>query len=346
MRKSVHIFRFSLFLILWITACAPVPPAPTSTPISTKSSTPTIAITPTQLTDAQLYLFDAIDLIQNNALNRDQVDWRHIREVAARSAKGARTPAETYNMIKFILSKLNDHHSHFLTPDEANQWDNSTVEDSPAPDGKLLEKRIGYIAVYTFEPIAEDQVNQYADNIQKILIDLDKQSVCGWIVNLREDNGGNMWPMIAGLGALIGEGEIGAYKDSTGHITKWYYRDGKSWMENNYGAKVSHPDFILDPEKTPVAVLIGSQTASSGESTAISFRGRPNTRFFGWPSAGYTTSNSIFLLPDGAVILLATAVEMDRTGQVYNEKIIPDVQTSHPQEDAIDWLLAQPACNQ
>lgn len=352
MKQPVQMIWLSLFVIGLITACAPVPPISTLTPTSTiyptptKTPTPMIESTPTQLSDAQLYLFDAIDIIQKNALNSKNVDWEHMREIASRSTKDAQTPADTYNVIKFILTELGDRHSHFLTPTEANQWGNSAVENYLAPDGKLLKKRIGYIALYEFGSIAQDQVNQYADNIQKILIELDKQSVCGWIVDLREDNGGNMWPMIAGLGALIGEGELGSTKDTSGQVVRWFYHDGQSWLENIPGAAVSHPEFLLDPKKTPVAVLIGSQTASSGESTAIAFQGRPNTRSFGWPSSGFTTSNRAFLLRDGAVILLSTAVVLDRTGKEYDGKLIPDAETARPLEDAEAWLLAQPACNQ
>ena len=90
--------------------------------------------------------------------------------------------------------------------------------------------------------------------------------------------------------------------------------------------------------------MIGPQTASAGEATAISFRGRPNTRFFGTASYGLTTGNEGFPLSDGAIILLTTVVELDRTGQEYGEKILPDVVTSNPESDASEWLLAQPAC--
>jgi hypothetical protein len=49
-------------------------------------------------------------------------------------------------------------------------------------------------------------------------------------------------------------------------------------------------------------------------------------------------------LSDGAVIILTTVIELDRTGQEYGDSITPDVTTSNPESDATDWLLAQPAC--
>jgi C-terminal processing protease CtpA/Prc len=152
--------------------------------------------------------------------------------------------------------------------------------------------------------------------------------------------------MIAGLGALTGEGKLGGFKNVQGQILDWSYRDGQSWIGNTPYAKVSHPEFILNPDEIPVAVLIGSQTASSGEATAISFHGRPNTQFFGRPSHGLTTSNQPYLLSDGAVIMITSSIEVDRNGQEFGGSIDPDVVTSKPEQDAVQWLLTQPVCSQ
>ena len=37
----------------------------------------------------------------------------------------------------------------------------------------------------------------------------DRPGLIGWIVDLRTDGGGNMWPMMAGLGPILGEGIMG-----------------------------------------------------------------------------------------------------------------------------------------
>jgi C-terminal processing protease CtpA/Prc len=105
-------------------------------------------------------------------------------------------------------------------------------------------------------------------------------------------------------------------------------------------------------ESANVAVLTGPRTASSGEAVTISFIGRPRTRSFGLPTAGLSTANATMTLPDGAMILLTTAVEADRTGKRYGEKLAPDEvlpaaasgATDDPQLDrAVAWLKSQ-AC--
>lgn len=348
MKKSLKTIRAIVLLALLITACAPATPVPTPTqvpPTLVLSATPAFAPLPTLVSDVQQYLSDALDIIQNNALNSNKVDWPKVRQIAFMFENNARTLADTYDSISFVLRQLGDHHSFLVTPEEANQTNNSTVEDYLAPMGKLIENKIGYIAVFGFNSPTATEANKYADKIQSILINLDQQSViCGWIVDLRENTGGNMYPMIAGLGALVGEGELGSFKDATGHTSSWYYQDGHAGEENVPYVTVSHPEFLFDPHETPVAVLIGPQTASSGEATAISFRGRANTRFFGQASAGFTTGNQVFELSDGALIVLSTTVELDRTGKEYGGKILPDVITSNPESDASEWLLTQPAC--
>ena len=350
MKKSLPTFHGIILLVLFLTACTPATPISTPTEASpstlTPSPTPTLAPSPTSIVDAQQYLSDALDIIQKHALHSKKVDWEKTRAAALLSENGAKFPAQTYDTIRDVLLQLGDQHSALMTPDLVNQMNNSTTENYSRPQSKLLHNRIGFIAVFDFNAQAEDQVNKYANQIQSMIIELDKKAVCGWIIDLQEDLGGNMYPMIAGLGALIGEGKLGSFKDANGQITSWYYQDGQAMGGNTPLAKVSHPELLFNPDETPVAVLIGPQTASAGEATAISFRGRPNTRFFGTASYGLTTGNEGFPLSDGAIILLTTVVELDRTGQEYGGKILPDVVTSNPESDASDWLLAQPACKE
>jgi len=97
-------------------------------------------------------------------------------------------------------------------------------------------------------------------------------------------------------------------------------------------------------------VLTGPRTASSGEAVTISFIGRPRTRLFGLPTAGLSTANATLPLPSGAMLVLTTAVEADRTGKRYGEKITPDEvipaaasgAADDPQmERAVAWLKSQ-----
>ena len=85
-----------------------------------------------------------------------------------------------------------------------------------------------------------------------------------------------------------------------------------------------------------VAILTNIVTASSGEITAIAFKGRKNTIFIGEPSYGATTSNDKRELPFGAFMVLTIGYDSDRNG-VFYEKIVPDISIS--KKDNFDNLL-------
>jgi C-terminal processing protease CtpA/Prc len=100
-----------------------------------------------------------------------------------------------------------------------------------------------------------------------------------------------------------------------------------------------------------VAVLFDRGTSSSGEAVAISFAGRPHARSFGEHTSGFSTANQNVPLPDGAMLLLCSSVEADRTGRRYPDGLDPDVPLtapeSRPAEDADaviqaaqDWLVS------
>ena len=52
----------------------------------------------------------------------------------------------------------------------------------------------------------------------------------------------------------------------------------------NFKVSDSLPDSV---QNVPVAILIDSRTASSGEAVAISFQGRAHSRFFGQHTCGF-----------------------------------------------------------
>lgn len=156
---------------------------------------------------------------------------------------------------------------------------------------------------------------------------LDKSHPAGWIVDLRGNVGDNMWPMLAGIGPLLGEGDhLGEFFTLDSH-SAWKYRDGvaaeiEDGKENPYPAVAGAPYKLAGTPK--VAVLIDRRTGSSGEAIAIAFRGRPETRFFGDHTQGASAANDVVKLSDGASMWLTIGVDADRTGKQYMEGFDPD----------------------
>lgn len=196
--------------------------------------------------------------------------------------------------------------------------------------GRLVSEDIGLIELPQFSASMIDQkkakadADQFAERVQTLIRDLDQKNVGGWILDLRLNSGGNMWPMLAGVGPILGEGEVGSFVSGAGSV-KWSYQDGKALINKNAVSQVAAP-YRIKHENPPVAILTDDLTASSAEAIVIAFKGRAKTHFFGMPTRGVPTANQPFKLTDGAILNLTTALEADRTGKNYDSKIPPDTE--------------------
>jgi carboxyl-terminal processing protease len=56
----------------------------------------------------------------------------------------------------------------------------------------------------------------------------------------------------------------------------------------------------------------------------MAFRGRPDSRSFGEPTAGVPTGNAAYPLPDRAELYLTEGIGVDRTDATYQTRIQPD----------------------
>jgi C-terminal processing protease CtpA/Prc len=196
----------------------------------------------------------------------------------------------------------------------------------------------------------------FATRIQNVVADLASKNPCGWIVDLRGNGGGNIWPMMAGVGPVLVEGEPGGVLHSGGVKDKWFYENGRAGERDDpkdpYYAKTNGAPVKLNGTP-PVAVLIDRDTGSSGEGIAVAFHGRPGTRFFGEATYGVATSTFPYTLSDGAQIYLVTGVMIDRKGNEYPFGVEPDqeilsdfsISTNDPViRAASEWLSDQRGC--
>jgi hypothetical protein len=303
--------------------------------------------------EARAYLDQALDLMQQHALNRARLDWTRIRQAAHDQAAKALTPADTYPAIKGAISCLRDnYHSRFYTADEVEARESGALDAGNIdPGGELLDSGLAYVLLPGLWGSAE-LYQAYALTVQGLIRELEAAQPCGWVVDLRQNTGGYMWPMLAGVGPLLGEGEAGAFVDPDGQQDPWSYADGQVSVSDEVMTAIDSA-LVYGPLEPlpPVAVLTGRVTASSGEAVAVAFRGRPDTRSFGTKTAGLSTANQVFPLGDGALLLLTVARFADRSGTVYDGPIAPDevVNASKGSPDqvleaAVAWLLSQPAC--
>ena len=300
------------------------------------------------------YVQKVISIVKKHALVRDSIPWPQTEAEMLAFARGMQTEKEVYPVIDYLLNvmrRYGDNHSHFLSPSGVKNLEAAETDDeAPQPQARYLGNGVGYVAVPRFNANKDARKTAFARQIQQLIQGIDTaRTVTGWVVDLRQNEGGTMTPMIAGLGPLLGEGTLGYFVSDKREIS-WGYRNGKSYIKKPGIRATTVPNpYRLRQADARVAVLIGPRTASSGEMTAISFIGRPNTRFFGLPSGGYTTGNEEFTLPGKTLLFLASAGSADRTHKKYPQRITPDEEVKAPATDTTDptldaakvWLLKQ-----
>lgn len=322
-----------------------------------KKPAPQPQVSPTKITpDAAAFLDNALDVMRQHALHGQSVDWTAVRTEAFKRAGGAFNPIDTYPAVYWALVQLGDPGAHLrlppgLYPDQIalmQQAEREAMNSAPAasreqtsiptpftsrrlPEGHIVTvqgKNFGYVVLPRCSAKDNDGLLLYAADVRRILTDLTAQSPKGWIVDLRGNTGGNMWPMLAGIGPILGDGSVGSFVANDGNVS-WFYQDGKTGTRNPAGLEtvsltLQEEPVLQTPSVAPVAVLVDSSTASSAEAITIAFHGRPATRSFGSRTAGKSTAVQPFKLDDGAELYLTTAIDADRSGKAYPDGFTPD----------------------
>ena len=318
-------------LALVASACgksaAPTAPTP-QTPVSTGPS----AI-------ARAYLEQMLTLMQQNSINRLTIDWTNFRTRVFAAAGDAQAITDLLPAIRVAIELLADGHSSYRTPSGTVIFvPRRTCSAPPAADA-AVPANVGYVRIGAFSGSAAE-ATVFADAIQERIRAADRHELLGWVVDLRGNGGGNMWPMVAGVGPILGESVVGYFIDPLGAETNWEYRAGASWNGGFLIQRVSMP-YQLRREHPRVAVLSDNRVASSGEATLIAFRQRPNTRSFGQPTCGLSTANRTSTLSDGATLTLTVSTMADRNKTRYGDQVVPDELIADPAGTvtrAIEWL--------
>jgi hypothetical protein len=293
------------------------------------------------------YISAACDTILQHSLLRDSLDMETLKQNALKIAGPAKKYSDCYLAVNYLLESLRplgDEHSFFMTPEEVInlQGAGSNIVKIENPTFKIISD-CGYIIVPPFHGGNPQRKLEYADSLQSAIKKL-YPNVKGWIIDLRGNTGGDMEPMIMGLGPLFSAEKLGALVDVNGQPDSWYYKQGKYFWDDGYLNTLSDP--VVLTSSLPIAVLTSGQTGSSGEAVVVSFIGNASTKFFGQPTWGLTTGNGSFDMMDGANIHLASTVYADRNGKKYYGPIQPDIiiePTTKKDDDpvliaAIDWI--------
>ncbi|MDO5500964.1 MAG: S41 family peptidase [Propionibacteriaceae bacterium] len=230
-------------------------------------------------------------------------------------------------------------HSFFLTPDEAAESDESGTEEFRAPTVTTAD-HVTTLELPEFGAPGKDLEQQYADTLASGVTDAAPQT-CGWIIDLRDNRGGNMYPMLSGVASLLPNGTAMTFRSVSGATTEVTIQDDGAGLGGRTTIRIEDAAKVTDQ---PIAVLYNGMTASSGEAVATAFRGLPKATSFGTQTAGYTSANMVHRLPDGAMLGLTGAVYVDRNGvDLAEQPMQPDHLTTAAEAPAaaLAWIREQ-----
>ena len=284
-------------------------------------------------------------------LHKKTVNWQAVESETNQNLKQYNSFKASLSEIKPLFDKIGATHcsiydketKYAATPkiiskeSYSEQW-RKKYNAKPAFEAKVLNEKYGYIlvpAMLFFDTTIENK-HKIAQPLYDQIVDLKtKNKLDGWIIDLRFNTGGNADPMLTTLYDFLGNQEIwGSLNVNKKQESKAKLQNGKYLQYGKVEAYINPKGALLDKEK--VAIITSVFTASSGEITAIAFKGRPNTTFIGESTYGATTGNVQWPLPFNIIMALTTSYYSDRNGNYY-ERITPDITVS--KQDNFDDLL-------
>ena len=327
---------------------------------------------PPEAFDAQARVTEALDILRREAYRRDAVDWAVLEHEARAGAAKAADNADMLRVYARMLDSLGDGHS-FVQADPAvmetyrarhgEAFDafrvykpvTSTFTARNQPEARTLAltgrgsaELVVVPKVFGGGRVGVPYATALFDHIAAAAV-----RVCGYVVDLRGNQGGNVWHMKAGASALLGDSylnndpfarfENGAFVVNEGEYAGATMTAATTWRA------------LPALAEAPVAVLIDDGVGSSGEGMAVAFKGRIHTRFFGQTTAGVASVNNGFMLKDGVNLVVTIAMMADRNGAIYPDGVPPDEvvvfgpgDETDPDDAQIEaakrWLAQAPQC--
>lgn len=281
------------------------------------------------------------------------VNWDSLSREMHVLAKGATETTDLPPSFTLMLNELRDHHGRIMsTADYSNiayfnDWENSRrTDDREFPKAQwaivnnlearfeyqLLENNVAYLKIVGIGGNVDGQ--KEAERIRAAVCELASTDVNEWIIDLRYNSGGNVNVMLAGIAPLLDAKTLASVRNEHGEIqTTAEIKKGNFWYAGVNQFEVKKGPKVQNPK---IAILLSRWTASSGELTAIAFKGQENVRFFGEETNGYTTNNSFTIFDNQIALVISTGVFCDRNGISYDENVEPDVKIECTFEDDLN----------
>lgn len=277
-----------------------------------------------------------VALVLENSINRAEIDPEELKDICE-------SGLEDDKIIWNILALNNVPHSFYIMNGQYiyGRYD-LNIEPDTTCNFKDYNKvdNIGYISVpgLNIEPSLsnQEQINmssEYISNIQKQIQKEDGKVLDAWLIDLSNNHGGNMWPMLIALEPFFDQKILGHFIYNTDTI-RWqveneevYSIDITNNQEFNYTQKLCpkcKPYTLKNDVK--IAVLISHQTSSSGEAAAITLQSLDKTTLFGCTTSGFATANQTYQIEENELLVLTTSEMANDDYNTFPNGIHPNYQ--------------------
>jgi hypothetical protein len=326
-----------------ITEAPPQPSTSTTTrPVSTTVAEADI--------DWLAYVEDVLDFVETNHVRTDEIDWATVRAETLRVLEEGPRKAPALKALQLLQGSVGGvtYASGGLIAAETRI---DLIYESNPPAGRRLDGNIGYIQLTGTHPDLDNN-DTYVEDVRSLIEFIDRQPVCGWVIDVRDTQPGSGGAeMMTGIAPIFGDGLIYTveYQDRTDVFTL----NGGVAVINGEAVEVDVEPYELQMQDPPVAVLVGVETTGSPLAVPLATFGLPERRTFGTPTGVSLSGNRVMHLPDGGYVSVLAGTMYDGDGQpIPPDRIEPDerileVPTDRDDltlEAAEDWLAAIEPC--
>ncbi len=191
----------------------------------------------------------------------------------------------------------------------------------PTIEHKMLDKKIGYIAVSEFDKVTSDQFIKAVD-------DLDKKGQKGLIIDLRNNGGGLYDTAVSMLDRMLPKGLLVYQEDKYGNRDEEHAKDNIKFTK-------------------PLVILINGNSASASEIFAGTIQDYGIGKIVGTTSFGKGIVQSVIPLYDDSAVKLTVAKYYTAKGRnIHGTGIIPDVKVELKEELKQKAIITEKEDNQ
>jgi len=272
------------------------------------------------------YFKNFLKILKQNSINKNKINWENFEKRFLSKVEKCKTQDDLFKILNECLRGLGDKHSYFINSTNLSRLSKNKKDIRKKRfKSRLINKKWGYLFIPEFSGFnSKEESITFSQEIQRAIEIIDNKNPKGWIIDLRENTGGNMWPMLCALGPFFSQKKLGSFIFPDNRKINWYYNEGKAKEGNKVYAEIEGKGYKLKKKDLSIAILIGPKTMSSGEAIVVAFHAQKNIRFFGQPTSGRTTCNRGFQLRDDSLLFLTIGNFMDREGKIFDNKIFPN----------------------